>query len=246
MRTLIQAHRGASAYAPENTLPAFQLAVEMKADGIECDIHMTKDGQLVVCHDHSVDRTSNGKGRISDLTLKEIKALDFGSRFDARFAGTTAPTLAEMLEVVKPLQVINIEIKQFEHPMGQEKAQNIFYDIVKESGCLDNVIVSSFDDKALSLLKQLHPEMVTCLLYDKMYESARKAQSIGCEAIHPNYIHLTRPTVLSAHRRGMKVNCWTPDDPDEIAYMIDLGCDGVITNRPDVGLEVSRQKEHEK
>ena len=95
---MIQAHRGASAYAPENTLPSFQLAVDMGADGIECDIHLSKDGRFIVCHDDKVDRTSNGTGSISDLTLAEIKALDFGAKFDAKFAGTSAPTLEEMLD----------------------------------------------------------------------------------------------------------------------------------------------------
>ncbi len=241
MKTMIQAHRGASAYAPENTLPAFQLAVDMSADGIECDIHMTKDGRFLVCHDHTVDRTSNGSGKIAEMTLDEIKALDFGAKFSQEFAGTKAPTLEEMLEVVRVMKVINIEIKRFEHPMGQEKASDLFYEILKSFSILDRVIVSSFDAEALKVLKKRHPHVVTCLLYDKLTEPARKAQRIGCGAIHPLYTYLKRATVLSAHRRGMKVNCWTPNDEDEIAYMIKMGCDGVITNYPDRAVRVRDQ-----
>ena len=237
-KVMIQAHRGSSAYAPENTLPSFQLAVDMGADGIECDIHLSRDGHFIVCHDETVDRTSDGKGRISDMTLEQIKALDFGIKFDEKFAGTPAPTLEEMLEVVKVMRVINIEIKRFEHEMGLDASLDLFYGILSAYGILSKTIVSSFDKLALKRLKQLHPDVYTCLLYDKMETPAAVAQALGCDAIHPYFGFLKKRTVTSAHDRGMKVNCWTADDPADIGHMIDIGCDGIISNRPDVALTV--------
>ena len=235
-KVAIQAHRGASAYAPENTLPAFKLAVEMGADGIECDIHLSRDGKFVVCHDDTVNRTSNGTGRICDKSLNEIKALDFGAKFDPKFAGTAAPTLEEMLDVVKVMKVINIEIKRFEHEMGLDASLNLFYSILGKYGVLPKTIVSSFDKIALKRLKQLHKDVYTCLLYNRMKSPAATAQKLGCSAIHPHYAYLSKRTVNSAHARGLKVNCWTVDEPSDLARMIAVGCDGIITNKPDVGL----------
>lgn len=179
----VQAHRGASGYAPENTLPAFQLAVDMNADGIECDIHFSKDEHFIVCHDETVDRTSNGTGTISEMTLAEIKALDFGSKFDAKFAGTTAPTLEEMLDVVKGMNVINIEIKEFGKGRDEEAILNKFYDILVSYGIVEKVIVSSFDARLLKHLKDLHNDVYTCYLYVKQKETADFSRKLGCSAI---------------------------------------------------------------
>ena len=238
---VIQAHRGASAYAPENTLPAFKLALEMGADGIECDIHLTKDGKFLVCHDETVDRTSTSRGLISELTLKQIKTFDFGVKFDQSFAGVKAPTLEEMLDTVKKMSVINIEIKPFAHGMGQENALRLFYSILREFDVIPKVIVSSFDYNLLELLKKLFPEMYTCWLYIEMKQAARKAEKIGCNAIHPYYGLLKKQTLLSAHRRNMKVNSWTVDKDKEILQMMQMGCDGIITDCPNVAIKVRNE-----
>lgn len=242
-RTVIQAHRGASAYAPENTLPAFRLAREMGADGIECDIHLTKDGRFLVCHDETVDRTSTSQGRICDLTLPEIQAFDFGCKFAPEFGGVTAPTLEELLEVVSPMRVINIEIKEFTHEMGQTKGIEKLYGILKDFDVTEKIIVSSFDFKMLELLKTLYPHVYTCYLYIEMKNPARFAQSVGCSAIHPYFGRLKKQTVDSAHRRGMQVNCWTVDGEDDIRRMIRMGCDGIITDKPDIALKAAVQAE---
>ena len=237
----VQAHRGASGYAPENTLPAFQLAVDMKADGIECDIHYSKDGHFIVCHDETVDRTSNGSGIISEMTLAEIKALDFGSKFDEKFAGVTAPTLCEMLDVVKGMKVINIEIKEFGKGRDEDKILHEFYQILASYGIVEKVIVSSFDARLLKRLKELHSDMYTCFLYGKQKKIAIYSKNLGCSAIHPYFGvgYLTTMTVRSAHRRGMKVNAWTANTDKEIRRVIKLGCDGVITNYPDLALKIA-------
>lgn len=108
---LILAHRGANKAAPQNTIPAFKKAVEFAADGIETDVHLSKDGEIVICHNYTVDDTSNGKGLIDDMTFAELRRLDFGSYFSKDFKGVTLPTLAELIEVVKNMTLINIEIK---------------------------------------------------------------------------------------------------------------------------------------
>ncbi|MBQ6715733.1 MAG: glycerophosphodiester phosphodiesterase [Clostridia bacterium] len=239
----VQAHRGASGYAPENTLPAFQLAVDMNADGIECDIHYSKDGYFIVCHDETVDRTSNGTGVISEMTLDEIKALDFGKKFGEKFAGTTAPTLEEMLDVVKNMNVINIEIKEFGRDRDEEAILHKFYDILASYGIVDRVIVSSFHARLLKHLKDLHEDIYTCYLYGKQEKVAEYSKKLGCSAIHPYFGvgYLTTATVKSAHNRDMKVNAWTANTDEEIRRCVKLGCDGVITNYPDIAIAISEE-----
>ncbi|MBR3927665.1 MAG: glycerophosphodiester phosphodiesterase [Clostridia bacterium] len=239
----VQAHRGASGYAPENTLPAFQLAVDMNADGIECDIHYSKDGYFIVCHDETVDRTSNGSGIISEMTLSEIQALDFGCKFDEKFRGTTAPTLEQMLDVVKDMNVINIEIKEFGKDRDEEAILHKFYDILASYSIVEKVIVSSFDARLLKHLKDLHGDVYTCYLYGKQKKTAAFAQKLGCSAIHPYFGvgYLTTMTVRSAHRRGMKVNAWTANTDKEVRRVVKLGCDGVITNYPDVAIAIAEE-----
>lgn len=240
----VQAHRGASGYAPENTLPAFQLAVDMKADGIECDIHYSRDGHFIVCHDDTVDRTSNGTGMISEMTLDEIKALDFGKKFDEKFAGTTAPTLEEMLDVVKGMNVINIEIKEFGADRDEEAILHKFYEILLSCGVIGRVIVSSFDARLLKHLKELHEDVYTCYLYGKQKKTAAYSRKLGCSAIHPYFGvgYLTTMTVRSAHRRNMKVNAWTANTEKEIRRCVKLGCDGVITNYPDIAVKIAEEQ----
>ncbi len=238
----IQAHRGASGYAPENTLPAFQMAVDMGADGIECDVYLTKDGEFVICHDTTIDRTSDGTGAICDLTLSEIKAHDFGVKFDEKYRGVTAPTLGEMLDVVKCLNPINLEIKKFREGEDNGEILDQFYNLLKEKDVIANTIVSSFDADILTQLKQRHPDIYTCFLYNRRLNAAAYAKSFGCSAIHPYHKTLKKISVKSAHARGMKVNCWTANEEDEIRKMIAVGCDGIITNYPDRAIAIAEEE----
>ncbi|MBQ4157889.1 MAG: glycerophosphodiester phosphodiesterase [Clostridia bacterium] len=238
----VQAHRGAMAYAPENTLPAFQMAIDMGADGIECDIHLTKDGQFVVCHDPTIDRTSTGKGSIVDLTLEEIKSYDFGVKFDEKYKGTTAPTLGEMLDVVKNMNPINIEIKKFGGGRDDAEVLDQLYELLKEKNVIENTIVSSFDAPLLKLFKQRHGDIYTCLLYTEKLGAAEFARKLGCSAIHPHLKKLKKVTVNSAHARGIKVNSWTINEESDIRKMIEIGCDGVITNYPDRAVAIAEEE----
>lgn len=238
----IQGHRGACAYAPENTVPAFQMALDMGADGIECDVHLTKDGRFVICHDDRIDRTSDGRGTIVELTLAEIKSHDFGAKFDEKYKGTPAPTLEEMLDVVKVMNPVNIEIKKFGGKYKTDEALNLFYDVLKKYDIIGNTIVSSFDAPLIKRLKQLHPDVYTCFLYNKRRSPAAYAQSLGCSAIHPYHKNLKKVTVENAHKRGLKVNCWTANEEADIRRMIEIGCDGIITNYPDRAIRIAEEE----
>lgn len=246
---MVQAHRGASGYAPENTLDSFQMAVDMKADGIECDIHLSKDGVFVVCHDETIDRTSDGTGKIAEMTYAEISKHNFGCKFHPHYFRPerflTAPTLEQMLDVVKDMKVINIEVKAFAG--DEEKALNDFYAILEKYGIVDRVIVSSFNVGILKRLKALHGDVFTGYLYHPGVKSdvfecfpweaaVQTALDHNCDAIHPEINSLTREVVDDAHAHGLKVNCWTANKREAVEKAMAIGCDGIITNYPDWGL----------
>lgn len=233
----VQAHRGASGYAPENTLPAFQLAVDMGADGIECDIHQTKDGVLVVCHDDTIQRTSTGSGKISELTLEEIRREDFGIKFDQKYAGVTAPTLEEMLRVVAGMEVINIEIKEF--GPDPDPALHQFFRILESQKVTDRVLVSSFNPGILKRLKQLCPEITTAFLFGLPYpnDPVSFAKEHLCDGIHPEQSVVTPTIMEQAQNEGMFVNVWTVNQPEEVLRAKKMGCEGIIGNYPDLALK---------
>ena len=151
--TNVIAHRGACKVAPQNTIPAFQKAIEMGANGFENDVHVTKDGFLVVCHNHDIDETSNGTGAISDYTLEELRKFDFGSYFSEEFAGTKIPTLDEFLDLCGGLDVINIEIKN-PKKAGTDIARKTI-NKVKEFGLFSKLIISCFNKDILIECKEL-------------------------------------------------------------------------------------------
>lgn len=237
-------HRGANKYAPQNTLPAFRKAVEIGIDGFETDVHITKDGQLVLCHNYTIDETSNGRGNIADMTLDQLKAFDFGSYLSPRFEGTRIPTVDEFLSFVETtdISVLNIELKS---PKENETAiVSETIRLVKEHNLFDKLIISSFDPKLLVEAKQIDESCKTGFLYSferKVFWKERLvtnyieyAKSIGADALHPLYFFVDRKYVDSAHEAGLLVNPWTVDSVKSIDSMIDCGVDGIITNFPDV------------
>ena len=236
MKTMIQAHRGASAYHPENTLGAFSKAIELGADFIELDVHLTKDGEIVVAHDERLERVSNGTGHINDHTLQELKALDFGKLFP----GTVCriPTLAELLSLVKPSALtVNIELKTTErlYPGLCEK----LVALVEKFAMEERILYSSFNHYSLREIKQLDPGTMTGLLYNLgMVDPWVYANYVGADAIHPHYyvVAALPETVKHCHENGVKVNVWTVDDGEAIKMMLESGVDGIITNKPDVAI----------
>lgn len=237
MKTMIWGHRGASAYAPENTMEAFRLAQEMGADGIELDIHLTKDGHLVVAHDETVDRCSNGKGRIVDKTLSELLELDFSNGFE-HYSNVRIPTLEQVLEFIKPTgMTVNIEIKNgiVLYDRIEEKALSL----VAKMGLKERVIYSSFNHYSLMIVKKLDPSAHIGILYSEaMVDPCLYAQHLKAEAIHPYFATLMVPgAVEGCKKRGIKIHPWTVDNPEHMAWMFKEKVDAIITNRPDVAVK---------
>lgn len=237
---MVQAHRGASAYAPENTLPAFQLAKEMHSDGIECDIHLTSDGVLVVCHDDDIARTSNGSGSIAAMTLSELKRYDFGCHFSPGFSGTRIPTLDELLELVHDMAIINIECKG-PLPTGRhmDEALEKLYDALVRFDCVERAIMSTFLWDWAKRSKELHPNLRTALLYGNRLspdETLNAAHRHMADAMHPHLEHLDKEAVDACMSKGIDVNAWTIDSPEQIERAIAMEITGLITDVPDRAL----------
>lgn len=232
-QTEIWAHRGASAYAPENTLEAFQLAVKMEADGVELDVQLTKDDKLVVLHDETIDRVSNGHGYVKDFTLDELKKLRF-NKLHPEYTEATIPTLREVFQLLEPTGLkINIELKTsyFFYEGIEEKV----LDLVEQYGMEDRIWYSSFNHYSVKKIKELRPKAKIGLLYgDGIYEPAAYAKTVGAEALHPSISNLQYPKYMEKCREaGIKVHAWTANSCAEIANCITKKLDAVITNYPD-------------
>ncbi len=232
MKTLVLGHRGASAYAPENTLAAFNLAFEMGADGIELDVTLTKDGVPVVIHDDTVDRTTNGTGAVKALTLAQLKQLDASYTFE-KYRGEKIPTLEEVLNGVGKRGMVNIELKSTQPlTIGLERAVGA---IIAKTGTAQHVLISSFDRMVVHRMQSLNPDLPHGLLYDKaLPANFGVLPQIKLAALHPKYTSITPVFVAWAKQRGYQINTWTVNDPGEAKRLRDLGVDAVITNKPDV------------
>ena len=237
-KTFVWAHRGASAYAPENTMEAFALAKEMGADGIEIDVHFSKDGRLIVAHDETVDRCSSGKGRIVDKSYQELLELDF-SNHKSGYSGVKVPVLEQVLDFVRQSGLtLNIELKT--GIVLYEGIEAAVTKMVRDFGVEEQVIYSSFNHYSLMLARQAEPACRIGLLYSEaMIDPALYAKRIGANALHPFYPTLQVPgTMEGARKNGILVHPWTVDGEPELKAMLALGVDAVITNRPDVALRI--------
>ena len=235
-RPLNFAHRGASHDAPANTLAAFQLAAEMGADGLELDVHLSRDGELVVIHDFTLEATTDGQGRVSDRTLAELQQLDAGGWFDARFAGERIPTLQQVIDAVGQRLLLNIELKADGWQDNGLAAAVVRS--VEDNQLLDRVVLSSFNPLTLWRVRRLNPWVPIGLLYSPdMPFVLRKAWArhlIQPRALHPYYPMIDAEFVRWARERGYRVHTWTVDEPEDMWRMVRLGVDLIITNRPDL------------
>jgi glycerophosphoryl diester phosphodiesterase len=231
-RPLVIAHRGASSEAPENTLAAFSRGLEIGADGFEFDVHMSKDGELVVIHDETVARTTSGSGWVRDMTLSELKALDAGSWFDLRFKGEKIPTLRQVLELIADRsKLINIELKSgiVIYPLIERKV----IEVLGEFNVLDKAIISSFNHYSLRIVKEVESKVKTGILYmEGLVEPWIYARRVPADCLHPAFYLIMPEIVRSAHDAGMFVNVWTVDKADDMKKMVVSGVDAVITNCP--------------
>jgi len=235
-RPLIIAHRGASAAAPQNTLAAFRRAMDLGADGVEMDVQLSADGAVVVIHDFSVDKTTDGTGDVATKTLAELEALDAGAKFSPQFAGERIPTLAQVFEALEGKLLVNVELKDF-NPRHSPLAARVV-EVVRKYAMEKRVLFSSFNPFALRTIKRLAPEIPTGLLYAPhlavYLRRAWLAPLVSHEARHPQSSMVTAQTMKWYRARGLRVNTWTVDDPAEMDRLIALGVDGIITSKPDV------------
>ncbi|CAG0988163.1 glycerophosphoryl diester phosphodiesterase [Myxococcaceae bacterium] len=226
MKPLVIAHRGASAYRPENTLPAYDLAVEQRADMIEIDLHRTRDGAIVVTHDEDLAGIG-GRGEIADASLEQVRELDAGG-------GERVPLLEEVLDRYGERIPFNLEIKRGTRA-DYEGLERLVLDAVVRRGLLAGMLFSSFYDPVLARLRALAPEARIGLLVSAKFphRAVERALSLGAEALHPEDSVVTRSLVRDAHDAGLSVYVFTVDDPGEMRRMLDLGVDGLFTNHPD-------------
>lgn len=236
-RPLNLGHRGASADAPENTLAAFRRAAELGADGIEFDAKLSRDGVVVILHDATVDRTTDGSGRVSDLSLAELKQLDAGAKFSAKFAGERIPTLEETLDAIGDRLLINIELTNYASRNDGLEAKVL--ELMLRHPWRERIMLSSFNPIALRRVKRAAPQVVCGLLTlpGRMFQAGRIlfARLIpGLDAHHPHHSMTTAGFVRRAHARGQKVNTWTVNAEAEMRRLIAIGVDALMTDQPDV------------
>lgn len=233
-RPLIFAHRGASDVAPENTLAAFQAALDVGADGIELDVTRCATGEIMVIHDETVDRTTNGSGRVSSLPFYALRELDAGSWFGSQFAGERIPTLQEVLDRFGHRLRINIEIKG--RDLRGDGLEEEIAEMIRARSLQKEVILSSFNPAALIRARRIAPELPRGLLYARglpIYLSGAWALPlVRAEALHPEHSMIDERFVRWARRRGLRIAAWTVDEPQEMERMIQLGVDVIITNHP--------------
>jgi glycerophosphoryl diester phosphodiesterase len=238
--TLVWGHRGACAYAPMNTLPSFELAVEQGADGVELDVHRTKDGHIVVVHDFTVDATTDGEGSIKDMTLNEIKELDAGNWFDEKFAGTKIPTLNEVFEAIGQKLYINIEIKS--HDIVSDGIEQAVAECIQRHNLQEQILVSSFNPLTLRRFREQLPEIPIGYAYATGY--MRQLQSLlgnlKYEARHPNHESVDAESLEMAKNRDYVTATWTVNDPRRAKELVALGVEGIITDNPDTIIQAIR------
>lgn len=233
-RPTIFAHRGSSAFAPENTLTAFKLAVEQHADAIELDAKLTADGHVVVIHDETVDRTTNGTGRLKSLTLAELQALDAGSKIPPLFKPEKIPTLEQVFKEVRRKIFINVELTNYSSPLDDLPDKVIT--LVKKYHLETGVILSSFNMIALIRARSLLPEVPLGLLTfpgcSEMTLRSKLVRFGPLLAIHPFYKDVTSNLVGMAHHAKCRVHAWTVNEPDPIQQLVTAGVDGIFSDDP--------------
>jgi len=232
----IIAHRGFRARYPENTLIAFQAALDAGVTMIELDVTQTRDGKLVVMHDITLDRTTNGRGPVNGYFLKELKKLDAGSWFNPVFASQHVPELEEVLELVQGRALINIEIKpnpdNIPHPSDAIERQVV--ELVNRKNAHDAVLISSFDRAILEKIKLLANPPSLALISRDLVDSSTLAfcRRLKIFSWHPNHAILSYEQVNLMHSAGIRVFPYNADTPEEVKRMFDLNVDGIISNDP--------------
>jgi len=231
-RTLILGHRGAKGYAPENTFPSFQKALELGVDIIELDVHITRDGRLIVCHDDSLERTTGLRKLIGEVTWEEIRDLDAGRWFGQQFSGTRIPLLEEVLEWAKSKIPLVVEIKR-----GFGEREDIVEKVVqavKSCGMEEEVELISFDHRFVRKAKEIAPEIAGGILYvGALVDPVRAAKDALADALHPHFAYVDKTLVEKAHEAGLAVSTWVVNEPETARLLASWGVDCIGSDYPD-------------
>ncbi|REK71682.1 glycerophosphodiester phosphodiesterase [Paenibacillus paeoniae] len=232
-QTINFAHRGASAYCPENTMSAFCHAIELGATGIETDVQRTKDGRLVLIHDESLERTTGDSRLVKDVEYQELVRLDAGSWFSSSFAEERVPLLEDLLKLAKDTElIINLELKNGVVPYEGIEAEVIALVQSYEMG--DRIIISSFNHYSLVLCKQIAPQIKTGVLYmEGLYQPWEYAKSIQADALHAYKFAILPQWVQEAAENGIVYHPFTVNEEIELEQLIGFGVSGIITDYPD-------------
>lgn len=243
---VVIAHRGASAYAPENTMIAFQKALDMNAELIELDVMLSKDGVPVLFHDQTLDRKTNGSGEVRDYTFEDLRQLDAGSWFSDEFAGEKIPSLEEVLQWASGKMALNIEIKT--DAWREDLSQSIepkVVQLVRDSGMAEHMIFSSFDYRILRRLKELAPELRTAMLYEPTQSGEKDpltlVTELSADAFNCSATQLTPEWLEMLKEADVPVLVYTVNDPDMMKQFIEAGVSGIFSDYPDKLLEVATQ-----
>ncbi|MFC2159034.1 glycerophosphodiester phosphodiesterase [Acidobacteriota bacterium] len=231
----ITAHRGASAYTPENTLIAYQTAMDMGADRAELDVWLSKDGEVVLMHDEELLKTTGAEGMVWELTLDELKKLEAGAWFSEKFRGETIPTLREVIHLVRGEMKLNIEVKTSQpEPRIAQKV----VDLVRSENFIDHCIVTSFDREVIEDVKRIAPEITTGFIFDEDYpEDVMKG---NWDILSCSHEIATKAFVKETHRNGKRIHVWTINDEAQIRHFTRLNVDGIITDKPDLAKKLEK------
>jgi len=235
----IIAHRGASAYYPENTLPSFEGAISMGADMIELDVQLTSDKEVVVYHYKKISTRTDGRGKIADYSLATLKKLDAGSWFDKNFKNIRIPTLAEVLDICKNRIAVNIEIKtEAVNKMFLGGIEEKCVKIVEQRGMREHVVFSSFDPRAIMHLKQMDNTTAVAVLFEKKHYGSKLPSvvmdSVGADAFNCATYEFNKTWLANVKAKNIPVNIYTVNDAKKMKKFLDMGVSGIFTNKPDV------------
>lgn len=236
LTTKIFAHRGASMYAPENTMAAFQLADQLGAEGIEIDVHLTKDQVPVIIHDETIDRTTNGTGYIKDYTFNELKSFDAGSWFDQRYTGEQIISLEEFcIWITHKSLYLNIELKN--NKIDYKHLESIIYEMLDHYKLLPQTIISTFNVNSLKRMQRLYHHVKRALLTTKAnHKLIERAMALDVQAIHLKYSALTTQIVTEAKQHKIDLSIFTVNKPRQMIHCFNKGCRAIFTDVPDLAL----------
>lgn len=238
---MVIAHRGASSYAPENTLAAFDLALQMGVHHIELDVDFSSDGHIVVIHDDTVDRTTNGAGAVTSQTLAALRGLDAGSAFGAAFAGERIPTFDEVLKRYKGRMHIHTEIKGHSPSLSQRTA-----DVIRQHGMEQQVTITSFQNVRLQEIRAYAPELPTGWLVVEVHDAiVAQAQAMGLHQLCPRAHTVTPELVRRLHAEGFVVRAWGVATEALMQQVVQAGADGMTINFPDKLITYLQDHQHQ-